>query len=230
MGQDLAGRTVVVSGGTGALGRAVVDRLLRDDARPVVTWRSERELRDSPFADRVRTQQVDASDEAAVQKFFAGLGEVWASIHLVGGFSMAPVDKTSALDFRRMLDVNSITCFLCCREAVRAMRRTGAGGRIVNVAARAAVVPAGGMIAYSASKAAVASITQSLAEEVKAESILVNAVLPSIMDTPANRAGMPNAEFATWPKVEEVAEAICFLASPSNLLTSGTLLPVYGKA
>ena len=230
MGPEFRERTVVVTGGTGALGRAVVDRLLNSDARPVVTWRNERELRESYFGDRVRMQQLDVSDEAAVEKLFADLDDVWSSIHLVGGFAMAPVEKTSAADFRRMFDVNAITCFLCCREAVRAMRRTGGGGRIVNVAARPAVVPTGGMIAYSASKAAVASITQSLAEELKPEGILVNAVLPSIMDTPANRAAMPKVDFAAWPKVEEVAEAICFLASPSNALTSGALLPVYGKA
>jgi NAD(P)-dependent dehydrogenase (short-subunit alcohol dehydrogenase family) len=86
------------------------------------------------------------------------------------------------------------------------------------------------MIAYSASKAAVASITQGLAEEVKAEGILVNAVLPSTMDTPANRAAMPDADFSKWPKVAEVARAILFLASPQNTLTSGALVPVYGKA
>jgi NAD(P)-dependent dehydrogenase (short-subunit alcohol dehydrogenase family) len=86
------------------------------------------------------------------------------------------------------------------------------------------------MIAYSASKAAVASITQSLAEEVKPVGILVNAVLPSVMDTPLNRAAMPKADFGAWPKVEEVAEAICFLVSPANTLTSGAQLPVYGRA
>ncbi len=118
---------------------------------------------------------------------------------------------------------------MCCREATRNFRRGGAGGRIVNVAARPAVQPAGGMIAYSASKSAVASITQSLAEEVKAEGILVNAVLPSLMDTPANRSAMPGADFSKWPQVEQVAQAIIFLAGPQNALTSGALLPVYGK-
>jgi NAD(P)-dependent dehydrogenase (short-subunit alcohol dehydrogenase family) len=179
----------------------------------------------------VRTQRVDAGDERAVQELYRGAGRVWASVHLVGAFTMAPVADTSAADFRRMFEVNAVTCFLCCREAVRAMRAGGGGGgRIVNVAARPAVVPTGGMIAYSASKAAVASVTQSLAEEVKAEGILVNAVLPSVMDTPANRAAMPGADFSAWPKVEEVADAIAFLASPANALTTGALLPVYGKA
>jgi NAD(P)-dependent dehydrogenase (short-subunit alcohol dehydrogenase family) len=123
-----------------------------------------------------------------------------------------------------------MTCFLCCREAVKRMRAIGRGGRILNVAARPALVPTGGMIAYSTSKAAVASITQCLAEEVKNDRILVNAIVPSIMDTPANRKAMPDADFAKWPKVEEVAEAIAFLVSPKNALTSGALIPVYGVA
>jgi NAD(P)-dependent dehydrogenase (short-subunit alcohol dehydrogenase family) len=231
MADNLQGRTIVVTGGTGGLGRAVVERLLREGATPVVTYRSERELAESPFAGRVRAERVDVADERAVQDFYGGLGPVWGSVHVVGGFAMAPVEKTSAADFRKMIEVNAVTCFLCCREAVKAIRSAGgAGGRIVNVAARPAVVPVGGMIAYSASKAAVASITQSLAEEVKRDGILVNAVLPSTMDTPANRAAMPNADFDAWPKVEQVAEAIAFLASPANALTSGALVPVYGRA
>jgi NAD(P)-dependent dehydrogenase (short-subunit alcohol dehydrogenase family) len=134
-----------------------------------------------------------------------------------------------------MFSTNALSCFLCCREAVRKIlsaenRGAGAGGRIVNVAARPALVPTGGMIAYSTSKAAVASITQSLAEEVKPDGIWVNAVAPSIMDTPANRAAMANADYTTWPKVEQVADTILYLASPANALTTGTIVPVYGKA
>ena len=237
MDLGLNGRTVVVTGGTGALGRAVVARLLADGASPVVTWRSERELRDFPSADRVRLEKLDLADEPAVTGFFQRLYGLWGSVHLAGGFAMAPVGNTSAADFLGMFATNSLSCFLCCREAVRAMRaRTGAGaaggagGRIVNVAARPALAPVGGMLAYSTSKAAVASLTQCLAEEVKADGILVNAVVPSLMDTPANRAAMPNADYAAWPKVEQVADAIAFLASPANALTSGALVPVYGRA
>src|SRR5947208_769426 len=119
---DWDGRRVVVTGGTGALGRAVVARLLAAGARPVVTWRSERELRESGVAEGSRAQQVDVADEAAVRAFYAGAGEVWASIHLVGGFAMAPIEQTSAADFRKMFEVNAMTCVLCCREAVGAMR------------------------------------------------------------------------------------------------------------
>lgn len=229
MDNALRDRTVIVTGGTGALGRAVVDAFVRAGALPVVTSRDAGEPRGAAPRDRVRTRRLDLADERAVGELFGEFPELWASVHLAGGFAMAPVEETSADDFRRMFETNAVTCFTCCREAVRRMR-AGGGGRIVNVAARPAVVPAGGMIAYSASKAAVASVTQSLAEEVKAAGILVNAVVPSLMDTPANRAAMPGADFATWPKVDQVAETICFLASPSNALTSGALVPVYGAA
>ena len=147
---------------------------------------------------------------------------------------MAPVADIGQADFEAMMRLNAGTCFLCCREAVKAMRRSGrpAGdaGRIVNVIARPALEPTGGMLAYSTSKAAVASLTECLAREVQEEGILVNAVAPSIMDTPANRAAMPDADFDAWPKVEEVARAMVWLASPANALTTGALVPVYGRA
>src|SRR5256885_15816727 len=102
MDLKLNGRTVVVTGGTGALGRAVVGRLWAEGGRPVVTWRSERELRDFPPADRVRLEKLDLADEAAVTRFYRGLDAPWASIHLAGGFAMASVQNTSAADFLAM--------------------------------------------------------------------------------------------------------------------------------
>ena len=225
MYESLRGRRVVITGGTGGLGGAVVAAFADAGAICEVTARRA----EGSTSDRVRYHAVDAVEEAAVTAFYEGVGEIWASVHLVGGFDMAPIAQTSLEQFRKMFDGNAVTCFLCCREAVKRMRNR-AGGRIVNVAARPAVVPTGGMIAYSVSKAAVASITQSLAEEVKSAGILVNAVLPSVMDTPANRKAMPKADYSKWPKVEEVARAILFLASGENALTSGALVPVYGKA
>ena len=205
-------------------------RLLADHVRCHVTWLHQKELDRFAQAKDVELHHVDAAQEDQVGRFYEGLPGLWASIHLVGGFAMSPIDRTSADDMRKMFEMNAMTCFLCCRESVKKMRTAAAGGRIVNVAARPAVQPIGGMIAYSSSKACVASITQSLAEEVKNERILVNAVLPSIMDTPANRKSIPNADFAKWPKVEQVAETIAFLASEQNMLTSGALVPVYGQS
>jgi NAD(P)-dependent dehydrogenase (short-subunit alcohol dehydrogenase family) len=127
-----------------------------------------------------------------------------------------------------LMRMNATTCFLCCREAVKAIE--GRDGRIVNVAARPVLVPTGQMTAYSASKAAVAALTLSLAEELAESSIWVNAIVPSIIDTEANRAAMPAADHDAWPKPEEIAETIAFLASPQNAATRSALVPVYGQS
>ncbi len=173
---------------------------------------------------------VDLSNEAQATAYYAALPPLWASIQLAGGFALAPIADTALADFEQQWRMNTVTCFLSCREAVRSIRRAGGGGRIVNVAARPVVAPVPGMTAYTASKAGVAAITQALAAEVAADRILVNAVLPSIIDTPANRAAMPSADPAAWPRPAEIAETIGFLASPGNALTSGALVPVYGRA
>lgn len=179
---------------------------------------------------RVHALRVSLDDEAQVTAFYDTLPELWASIHLVGGFAMAPIGATSLAAFESQWRLNSVTCFLACREAVRVMRRSKKGGRIVNVAARPTQLPVGNMTAYAASKAAVVAVTQSLAAEVLSENILVNAIVPSIIDTPANRASMPNADHSLWPTPGQLADTILFLASPENALTTGTLVPVYGRA
>lgn len=230
---ELRDRDIVVTGGSGALGAAVLETLLARGATchvPVM----EPEV-PAHFAlaahERVRaTPGVDLGSEAAVRGFYGALPRLWGSIHLAGGFAMQPLTDTSLDEFDRMMRMNAVTCFLCCREAVRAMRGAGRGGRLVNVAARPAVRPVGGMVAYSASKSVVAAITQALGEELVADGILCNAVLPSTIDTAANRRSMPDADHASWPKPAEIAETIAFLVSPRNALTSGALLPVFGRA
>ncbi|MCL4228272.1 MAG: SDR family NAD(P)-dependent oxidoreductase [Myxococcales bacterium] len=231
---DLAGRHVVITGATGGLGGAVVAHALARGAivhAPVLEASVPPALRGAPHGDRLHvTPSIDLGDEAAVAAWYRALPAAWASLHLVGGFTMAPIAETRLADLDQMLAINTRTCFLACREAVIAMRRGGGGGRIVNVVARPALAPTGGMVAYAASKAAVASITLCLAAEVAAEGIWVNAIAPSIIDTPANRAAMPAADHARWPRPAELARAILDLASPANALTSGALLPVYGRA
>ena len=228
-------RSVVITGGTGGLGRAVTAKLLDSGATCHVTWLFESELEGLPEHERRVLHKLDCTREQEVTDFYRKLDRLDASIHLVGGFAMSPLVETSLADFDRMLTLNTRTAFLCCREAVRKFRAGGGGhaggggGRIVNVGARPAVAPVGGMVAYTASKAAVTNLTQALADELREDGILVNAVLPSIMDTPQNRADMPDADFELWPKVEEVAETIAFLVSPQNVLTSGALVPVYGR-
>jgi NAD(P)-dependent dehydrogenase (short-subunit alcohol dehydrogenase family) len=145
---------------------------------------------------------------------------------------MGRVETVKKVDFVNMMQANLLSAFLCCREAVKGMRSGGVGGRIVNVGARAAVEPrVGGMVPYVVSKAAVGAMTESLAEEVKGEGILVNAVLPSVMDTAANRKGFPaGTDYSKWATVEEVASVIVFLLGEENRVTSGALVPVYGKA
>lgn len=224
---------IVVTGATGALGAGLVEVLLARGADvyvPIVepelpkhlAWRGNAHVHAAP--------KVSLDDEAHVSAFYASVPSLWASIHLVGGFTMAPVAETSLADFEKQWRLNTATCFLACREAVKAIRKTGNGGRIVNVAARPVLVPTPGMIAYVASKAGVAAITQALAVELLAENILVNAVLPSIIDTPVNRSAMPKADFATWPKPAQIAQTVAFLSSSDNALTTGTLVPVYGRA
>ena len=141
---------------------------------------------------------------------------------------MGPVGSTSLETWNHLMRMNATTCFLSCREAVNAMG--GRDGRIVNVAARPALIPSSQMSAYSASKGAVAALTLSLAEELAETSIWVNAIVPSIIDTAANRAAMPDADHGAWPKPDEIAETVAFLASPQNAVTRGALVPVYGKS
>jgi len=221
-------RHVVITGGTGALGSAVVARMLFEGARCHVTYVEPRELEHFAHATAVELHRTDCTDEGQVQTLYASLPRVDASIHLVGGFAMAKVDDTSLEDFEAMHKLNVHSAFLCCREAIKRMRPEG--GRIVNVAARPALEPAPGMLAYATAKAAVAALTRALALELSADGILIKAVVPSTMDTPANRRAMPKADFSRWPKLEEIAEAIAFLAGTKNAVTSGALLPVYGRA
>jgi NAD(P)-dependent dehydrogenase (short-subunit alcohol dehydrogenase family) len=228
-------RHVVVTGGTGALGAAVVGALLEAGAACHVPYVLDAEAAQFPFRDDARVTLIggcDLTDEGAVERLYASVPRLWASIHLAGGFAFGAIGATAADGFRRQIDMNLTTCFLCCRAAVRALARSGEGGRIVNVAARPALEPRQGanMTAYTASKAGVAALTVALAEEVAKDGILVNAVAPSILDTPANRKGMPKADHAAWPKVDEVARTILFLASPDNKVTRGAVVPVYGRS
>lgn len=226
---SFSGRTVVVTGGTGALGGAVVGALLEAGATCRVSYHHKDEAERFAFRDKVTLVAADLTDEAAVATLYDGVSPLWASIHIAGGFAAGKVVDTDKKTLTAQIDTNLVSCFLCCRAAMRAMKD---GGRIVNVAARPALEwrQGAGIAAYAASKAAVAALTVALAEEAAKDNILVNAVAPSTMDTPANREAMPKADFDKWPKVEEVAKTIVFLASPENRVTRGGIVPVYGKA
>jgi len=230
---DFRDRQVVITGGSGALGGAVLEKLVEAGAVCHVPCIDHREAQRCTLRDHERVKVTvtgSLADEAAVAKLYADIAPLWASIHIAGGFAMGPLRDMSVATLRQQLDMNFVSCALCCRAAVRTM--ASAGGRIVNVAARPALEwrSGAGMTAYTASKAAVAAFTAALAEEVAKDGILVNAVAPSIMDTAANRDAMPKADFALWPKVDEVAATILFLASPDNRVTRGAIVPVYGKS
>jgi NAD(P)-dependent dehydrogenase (short-subunit alcohol dehydrogenase family) len=228
-------RHVVVTGGGGALGAAVIDALLRAGAHCHVPLRSARAMEQSPLAvnPRVSLSVIeDLADEAAVSRYYEKLDTLWASIHIAGGFAAAPIARSDKSALLKQLDSNLVSAYVCSRAAAIAMRRGKQGGRLVNVASRQALEPrlGAGCVAYTISKAGVAAMTASLGAELAGEGILVNAVAPSIMDTAANRKDMPNADFSAWPKVDEVAATILFLASPENVVTRGAVVPVYGKS
>ncbi len=227
-------RHLIVTGGTGALGAAVVGALLEGGARCHVPYVSESEAKRLPQKDHPALtlyRVTDLADEGVVLQLYRGVPQLWGSVHLAGGFAANAIAETGLSDFRQQIDSNLTSCFLCCRAAVMSMTPKGEG-RIVNVAARPALEwrTGAGMTAYTVSKTGVAALTVALAQEVAGHGILVNAVAPSIMDTPANRAAMPKAVHAAWPTVEEVAATILFLASPENRVTRGAVVPVYGKA
>src|SRR2546423_13945946 len=232
---DYRDRYVVITGGTGALGIAVTGALLQAGAVCHVPYRSEDEAARFPHREQRQvslTALGDLSDEIAVTNYYDGIAKLWASIHIAGGFAFAPIGDSDKKLLMGQIESNLVSAYLCCRAAVAAFRRAGGGGRIVNVAARHALEPRLGAntTAYAAAKAGVAALTAALGEEVAKDGILVNAVAPSIMDTPANRKSMPKADYAMWPKVEEGAATILFLASPEDAVTPSGVVPVYGKS
>jgi NAD(P)-dependent dehydrogenase (short-subunit alcohol dehydrogenase family) len=230
---DFRDRHVVVTGGTGALGGAVVGALLNAGATCHIPIHGSDDTTAFAYAshDRVKLYpSVELSDQDQTDAFYSKVGALWASIHLAGGFAAKKLKDSGKPDLMAQLDTNIVSCFLCCRAALTAFGADG--GRIVNVAARPALEPrsGAGMAAYTIGKSGVAALTMALAEEVAKDGVLVNAVAPSIMDTPANRKAMPKADHALWPKVEQVAATILFLASPENTVTRGAVVPVYGRS
>jgi NAD(P)-dependent dehydrogenase (short-subunit alcohol dehydrogenase family) len=228
-------QVVLVTGGTGALGAAVTLAALEAGATVVVTYRDRRD-RDTlaarvPAADRGRLHavQADVTDAASVRRLFDEVAarhrRLDALVNTVGGFAGGALLDTDEPAWDGMLTLNLRSAYLCCRAALPPMLAAGRG-RIVNVGSRSVVPPTGGFVAYTVSKAGVIALTQALAHEVRGRGVTVNAVLPSTMDTEANRRAMPDADRSGWVTPDSVARAILFLLSDAAADVTGTLLAV----
>ena len=237
MSAKFEGKVVLVAGGTGGLGRAVTLAFLEEGAKVVATYREREELDALKITAGVNTARldgvaVDVTDEAAVrqltEKIVGKYRRLDAMVNTVGGY--AGGTKLWELEtkvFEQMLALNLRSGYALARAAVRAMLKEGHGA-IVNVAAKAAVDHAGGAAAYAASKSAAVALLDSLAEDLKGSCVRVNTILPSIIDTEANRKAMPKADFAKWPRPEEIARVILFLCSDDARVIHGAAIPVYG--
>ncbi len=231
----LADRVAVVTGGTGALGQAVTLRFLSDGAVVAVPYAVQAE-RDRLYqrvaaADRHRLvmEPVDVTDLEAMTTFaasaVAACGRIDILVAGVGGFAGGSLLETDGETWNRMLDLNLTTAFSAAKAVLPRMVEARYG-RVVIVASRAVIPPAGGFIAYTVAKAGVIAFTQALAQETREHGVTVNAVLPSTMDTPANRAAMPNSDHKGWVPVEAVADAIAVLAREASEHITGTLLAI----
>ena len=228
-----------MAGGTGGLGRAVALRFLEDSCATIVTYRGQEEFDALKGAAQTRAQSlegnvVDVTDEYAVRKLaetiLAKHKRIDVLVNAVGAYAGGvPLWETDAGVFERMFALNVRSGYVLSRVVVPVMLQQGKGA-VVNVASRAAVDHAAGASAYAASKAAALAMMNSLAADLKGTGVRVNSVLPSIIDTEANRKAMPRADFTTWPKPEDIARVIAFLCSDEAKLIHGAAVPVYGKS
>ena len=229
------GRVALVTGGTGALGRAVSLAFLEEGATVLVTYRRSEELDALRAAageagPRLLGDAVDVTDEAAAGRVVTGLrerhGRLDVLVNCVGAYAGgAKLWEDDAKTLDRMLALNLRSGWVVARACVPLMLEAGRGA-IVNIASRSALVHGAGEGAYAASKAAALALFDSLAAELKGSGVRVNSVLPSLIDTEANRKAMPKSDFSTWPKPEEIARVILFLCSDDAKLVHGAAIPV----
>lgn len=236
---DLAGRVALVPGGLGGLGAAVTQAFARAGATVVIAGSQERQeelsaLRDGlgEHANRVTFTRADALDEDQVEALVRSVvqqhGRLDILVNTVGGWMAGqPITGLDHATWRRMLDINLDAAFLLAKHAARPMQQQ-AWGRILHVSSRAARSGRRNAAAYAVAKNAVLTLTEIQAEELRDFGVTVNAILPSIIDTSANRASMPSADFSRWPKADEVAAVLLFLASEDARLVTGASIPVYG--
>jgi NAD(P)-dependent dehydrogenase (short-subunit alcohol dehydrogenase family) len=238
MNPDFSEKVVLVAGGTGGLGRSVSLLFLEHGAKVAVTWRRQEEFvalktAAGDHSTRLFGMQTDVTDTRETRPLVARILSEWnqldAVVNTVGGYAGGiPLWETTTETFDRMLDLNVRAGFALAHAAIPAMLALGRG-TIVNVAAKAAWDHAAGASAYAASKAAALALMDSLAADLKGTGVRVNSVLPSIIDTETNRKAMPDADFAKWPKPEEIARVILFLCGDDAKVIHGAAIPVYGN-
>lgn len=236
--QSLDGKVAIVTGAAGNLGRAVVRALIDQgaqialvdlDAEPLERLRADLPAGSAAAsfsADLIAPESVSAMAEQVLARF----GHIDVLANIAGGFTMGPpLHETNDKDWDYMMDLNARTVFNCCRAVVPHMLAAG-GGRIVNVSARAATLGKGQMAPYCASKAAVITLTESLAAEHRDSGINVNCILPGTVDTQQNREAMPDQDHSRWVPTEALADVILFLASDAARCVTGAAVPVYGRS
>jgi NAD(P)-dependent dehydrogenase (short-subunit alcohol dehydrogenase family) len=229
---------VVITGAAGNLGAATTREFQRAGAKTVLVDHAPDRLREmfkdiAGSKDHLLADGVDLSDPASVgrlvEQTLAKFGRVDALVNTVGGYRGGkPVHETDLADWDFLFNINVRTTLLCCRAVIPQMLKQQRG-RIINVGSREGLVGNAGYAAYSATKSAVLRLTESLAAELKGANINVNCVMPATIDTPQNRAAVPNGDFSKWVEPAAIAEVIAFLASDSARAIQGAALPVYGK-
>ena len=235
---NLENQVAIITGAVGNLGVATARAFQSAGAKTVLVDRSPdrvcevfKDIVDSP--DHLLAGGVDLSDAASLGKLIeqtlARFGRVDALVNTVGGYRGGkPVHEADLADWDFLFNVNVRTTLLCCRAVIPQMLRQSRG-KIINVASRDGLHGSAGYAAYSASKSAVLRLTESLAEELKASNINVNCIMPGTIDTPQNRAAIPNGDFSKWVEPGAIAEVIQFLASDAARAVNGAALPVFGK-
>jgi NAD(P)-dependent dehydrogenase (short-subunit alcohol dehydrogenase family) len=240
-GRALAGRTIIVLGATGGLGRAVTERLRADGASVLAADAKIPADADAGAGavgpDRLSYVEVDALDEGSISAAFAAAlaaapaaAPVGGVINLIGGYT--PPQGLSGLDIgvlRQQLELNLVSAAIITKYAMPMLAARG-GGPLVHVSSRVAVQDGANNFAYSVSKLGVVRLVEAAAAEGRGDGVRVNCIMPSIIDTPANRAGLPNAAHDRWPKPSELAAVLAFLVSDEAILISGAAVPVYGRA
>jgi NAD(P)-dependent dehydrogenase (short-subunit alcohol dehydrogenase family) len=234
---ELMNKVILITGSTGGLGSVVVKKFVEENAKVIACYTSEEKYNQlvSQLGSNgdITGFQADLTNENEVKDLFkqviAKFGRLDALCHIAGGFWMGgEISETSLENWNKMMNLNFRSTFLCTREAFRIMKEQNTG-RIITISSKTALELPPGMGAYSISKACVISLTETLAKEGKVYNIIVNTILPSTIDTEANRKSMPKADFNKWVKPEDIANVIFSLVNEEMRAVSGTTVKMYGK-